>query len=263
MTSMKSLAKNRQLLVSAARSRTTTRCMASVGLHTTDNHDAASESPSWSGQLSFTSPETDFTAANVPVAVAAEQASPKWSEQLSFSSPESDFTAQNVAPAVEQSLQDRSFLIHHHRGWSIPFLSSDDTNAKIPKTFKEALLDHHKAIVVTTATAPHTILYVNKVWEQMCGYKQNEVLDKTLSCIQGKDTNVPLATSLVAKVANHEQEEPIDMYLINYKKDGSPFTNHLTVGTMALNEQVKDVEFIVGVLEEVDRDQVPLRMVGF
>jgi len=212
---------------------------------------------------------------------------PTWSGQLSFSSPEADFTSHYIPNTLTEN--DRSRLVATPSTTAVSsssssilssFISSIAGRNKaaastaatyVPKTFKEALQSHKEAIVVTTATAPFTILYVNEAWEKMCGYTSAEVIDHTLDCIQGPETNVTLATSSVAKLLVADQVveetssntavEPIDMYLINYKKDGSPFTNHLTIGTMTLNEDNDEPHFLVGVLEEISPDQVPLRMI--
>lgn len=125
-----------------------------------------------------------------------------------------------------------------------------------------------QAVVVTTVEHPHKIVHVNAAWEKLCGYTQQEVLHQTLSVIQGRDTNIVLADATVRQVAttnntadSTQPKENIvaDTYIVNYKKDGSPFKNHICVSTMKLSEDQPDVEFLVGVLEEVDT--VPLRLV--
>jgi PAS domain S-box-containing protein len=231
----------------------------------------------WSNQLSFTSPESDFTGANVGAArqLSTTVSSASWSNQLSFASPESDFVGQLVPDAIAIHQQERSRLVTVDSS-SSSLLSSlvsmvvggvpqQDAHkaANVPKTFKEALQRYQDAIIVTTATAPHTIIYVNKAWEEMCGFKAIEVLDKTLDCIQGPKTNVKLAATSLNKLVNTDskEKEPIDMYLINYRKDGTSFTNHVTIGAMTLNERTAEPNFLVGILEEVPADQVPLRMI--
>lgn len=190
----------------------------------------------WSNKISFASPESDFVAQNVPNSVADEpDKSPLWSNLLSFASPESDFSALSLLSGVKAKPQ-------------------------LPKTFAEALMEHHAAIVVTTATAPHTIIHVNRAWEVMCGFTKEEVVDKTLSLIQGKDTNKKLVENIESKLENHCEKE-LDMYLINYRKNGESFTNHLTLGRLPLNDENTEIEFFVGLLEEVKPEEVPLRMI--
>jgi len=137
------------------------------------------------------------------------------------------------------------------------------TTTPPPATFRDALLldQSEHAIVVTTAAAPHRIVHVNAAWERLCGYTKQEALHQTLAdLIQGRDTNVDLADRTVAAVASHAATVK-DMFVINYKKNGSPFKNHVTLAPcrLDLNDNDSHVDLLVGVLEEVDT--VPLRMV--
>ena len=119
-------------------------------------------------------------------------------------------------------------------------------------------MEEKRAVVVTTAASPHKIVHVNAAWEDLCGYSRSEALHRTLSLIQGPDTNEQLASSTVQKVLSHQQGQ--DAYLINYSKDGRRFTNHLSMGLLSLEGEKN---FMVGVLEEVRSEDVPLRMLAY
>ena len=137
--------------------------------------------------------------------------------------------------------------------------------ATVPRTFRDALLDQEHAIVVTTAEAPHRIVHVNAAWERLCGFTKHEALHQTLSILQGPDTNVDLADSTVRAIVDQQHQHngtsmDKDMYLINYRKNGSPFKNHVTMAPCPLElNNGHSVELLVAVLEEVQT--VPLRMV--
>jgi len=145
-------------------------------------------------------------------------------------------------------------------GDALPQYQPHHEHALPPLTFADALREQDQAVVVTTATAPHRIVHVNAAWERLCGYTKQEALHQSLTqLIQGRDTNAALAERTVRAVTSHAV--PIkDMYLVNYKKNGSPFKNHVTLAPcrMEMNRD-QSVELLVGVLEEVER--VPLRMV--
>jgi PAS domain S-box-containing protein len=207
----------------------------------------------WSNTLSFASPESDFTAFhNHPqyeeeTTLVAEQrpqssfivSTPQvhWSNTISFASPESDFTSPETV--AQQSA---------HHGIITPY----------PETFAAALRSS-LACVVTKATAPHTIVAVNTAWTDLCGYSADEVVGKTLGdLIQGPATNQNLAAATVHR-AMAEKSSWVDMYLVNYKKDGSSFTNHVSLKEVPLNEDEPTVRFLLGVLEPVER--APLRMI--
>jgi PAS domain len=263
----------------------------------------ADMSTNWSTQLSFASPESDFTSAVVARSMSTTASSSsvvsdsnssttnEWTNQLSFASPESDFVGQLVPEATLLTTEERSRLrtttnesilntLLSTVFGTTPLNQRQPTSVSLPKTFKEALVNYqNEAVVITTATAPYSIVYVNKAWEDMCGYKANEVLHETLQCIQGPKTNTKLAQSSIHKLLSSMSNttsspkattptptEPVDMYLVNYRKDGSSFTNHVTMGTMTLNDDdlsvaQSDQHFLVGILQEVKPDQVPLRMI--
>jgi len=251
------------------------RVSLSSHVHAARHHDAAE----FSGHLSFASPEADFTAQNVrfgePAGSPRRVDGPIWSKDLSFSSPESDFTSQAVryhstASAASSAQREWSGVLSFaspENDWCSeaimprnvsPFTS---TVQKLPRTFAEALSEERAAVVVTTADAPHNIVHVNRAWEEMCGYTKEEVLDRPLSMIQGEETNTELADRTVSRLL--ESGEPVDAYLVNYRKSGEKFTNHVSMGPLKLDEESPDVELLVGILEEVRAEDVPLRMVAY
>jgi PAS domain-containing protein len=192
----------------------------------------ATKASNWSQQhQQVVAPKSWFHASSVePAAAAAAQ---EWSHTLSFASPESDFCTG-----------------HDHRFKASPF-------SQQPRTLAQALLSPLPC-VVTTKTYPHTIVSVNAAWEDLCGYTLPEVHHQTLAVIQGAATNTELAHATVEKVAN-DASRIQDMYVVNYKKSGQAFTNHVTLSTLTLSEDQPDVQFLVGVLEPVHH--VPLRLV--
>lgn len=183
--------------------------------------------PVWSQSLSFASPESDFGAWTTPSRAAFSTARPNvWSGTLSFASPESDFCAESPLPVA------------------------------LPQTLAEALMLESRPVVVTTPEAPFSIVHVNEAWEDLCGFTKKEALHQSLAMIQGPDSNTELAAHMVEKLV-HTQEEQ-DVYLMNYTKAGEAFTNHLRAGV--LRDEDSNVQFLVGILEKVDRSEVPLRM---
>jgi PAS domain S-box-containing protein len=173
-----------------------------------------------------------------PLSMASSAAAASWSNTLSFASPESDFcSSSSISAAAAAQTQGGAVAV--------------------PTTLQQAMTSPHP-VVVTTMEAPHRIVHVNVAWEGLCGYTQAEVLGRSLSIIQGRDTNAPLTHQTVQSVLA-DPASIADMYVVNYKKNGTPFKNHVTLGTMMLSEEQADVKFLVGVLEEVEH--VPLRMI--
>lgn len=148
----------------------------------------------------------------------------QWSETLSFATPEADFTAQ-----------------------------SSLASPPLPTNLAQALLEEKNACVVTTATAPHTIVHVNEAWEQLCGFSKVEALHESLRLIQGPETNRTLLQHMVDQVLETETEQ--NAFVRNYTKKGKVFTNHLRA---KLVREENGVEYLVGFLQQVQ--QVPLSM---
>lgn len=129
---------------------------------------------------------------------------------------------------------------------------------RYPTSLAEAMTSPF-ACVVTTTDTPNRIVHVNAAWESLCGYEQREVLHRTLGFLQGDGTN----TDLVAKtLSTVNKKEWVDMYVVNYKKNGSPFTNHVSIKEVPLDSESEEneVQFLLGVLEPVEKS--PLRVIG-
>jgi PAS domain S-box-containing protein len=233
---------------------------------------AASSETSWSKQMSFASPESDFVAASLSspsTTTASARALSVWSGQLTFASAESDFTQSNTMKDISSSRSLSTSSLGQLWSQTLSFASpesdfttswfqSTESSPRLPQTLAEALMEEKRAVVVTTAASPHKIVHVNAAWEGLCGYSRSEALDRTLSLIQGPDTNSQLASSTVQKVLSQQQVH--DAYLVNYAKDGRRFINHLSMGLLSLEGENN---FMVGVLEEVQAEDVPLRMVSY
>jgi PAS domain S-box-containing protein len=82
-----------------------------------------------------------------------------------------------------------------------------------------------KAIIITDPDVE--ITYVNKYFEKITGYTREEVMGKNPgSFLQGQDTD-PAAVALMSErlAAN----EPVNVEIVNYKKDGTPFWIELDI----------------------------------
>ena len=253
------------------------KTIASRCLQASGRRQLATSSAVWSSELSFASPESDFVQSNERH--QSTLAASEWSGQITFASPESDFTqSDNRRPGhyrYSTYTQEQAEIIASMPEWSnaysfasaesdfvgnSPSLDKKELINTLPKTFSEALQMEDAAIVVTTPDSPHYIVHVNEAWEGLCGFDHSEALYNKLDIIQGAESNTSLAQSVVHRVM--ETKKPHDAYLVNYSKDGRRFLNHVAMGPLFLNEEQHDVEFLVGILQEVDQSEVPLRMVS-
>ena len=90
--------------------------------------------------------------------------------------------------------------------------------------------------VITQAEPPYRILSVNRVWELVCGYQQSEVLGKTCRILQGPQTCMATLFLLREALA---QKEGLRVRVLNYTKEGVPFTNELEIEPLFVKGQVQ------------------------
>nr|AML78772.1 putative LOV domain-containing protein [Platyspermation crassifolium] len=132
---------------------------------------------------------------------------------------------------------------------------SDDGNGKdrgIPRVsedLKNALSAFQQTFVVSDATKPDfPILYASAGFFKMTGYASKEVIGRNCRFMQGADTN----PEDVAKIREAlKQGSSYCGRLLNYKKDGTPFWNLLTISPIK-DDTGKVLKFI-GMQVEVSK----------
>ena len=99
-------------------------------------------------------------------------------------------------------------------------------------------------------TDPHQrdnpIIYVNPAFERITGYRMDEVLGRNCRFLQGSDTDP--ATVAVMRQAIAEQRD-CQVIIRNYRKDGAPFWNELTISPV--HDGRGQVTHFVGVLADI------------
>ena len=123
--------------------------------------------------------------------------------------------------------------------------------ASLVLTPSAALDDVQEGVVISDPhRADNPIVYVNPSFLAMTGYMRDEILGKNCRFLQGADTD----KASVAKIRTALQESaPVTVELLNYRKDGSPFWNHLTVSP------VKDASGAVCNFIAIQRDVTAYR----
>ena len=120
----------------------------------------------------------------------------------------------------------------------------------LPKSLDDIFQDDEtttdRAIVMTEMHAPFRIVHVNAAWEGLCGYTLDECRGKSLGMLQGPETDLSTATSLLHQLLRGEEGGAI---LTNYTKEGRRFRNYLRVGPL------QKEPFFVGLLQEIEDGQ--------
>ncbi len=102
--------------------------------------------------------------------------------------------------------------------------------ARLQETVKlrdQALTASIVGIVIADARLPDMpLIYVNPAFERITGYSAAEVLGYNCRFLQGKKTNQPAVARLRAAI---KAGEHCTVTLLNYRKDGAPFWNELTI----------------------------------
>ncbi|MGM0505827.1 MAG: PAS domain S-box protein [Bacteroidota bacterium] len=98
------------------------------------------------------------------------------------------------------------------------------------RLLESVVTNTNEAVVIIEAeptTLPgRRILYVNQGFTRMTGYSAREVVGKTLSILNGPQTNEAERKKLRFSIRNYE---PAAAEFVNYKKDGTPFWIHASM----------------------------------
>ena len=91
------------------------------------------------------------------------------------------------------------------------------------KTIADASFD---SVMITSAGRKNEIIYVNKAFEKLTGYKAKDVLGKDPKFLQGPATDPATIRQLVKDL---KAAKTFEGRTINYRADGSPFIMHWRV----------------------------------
>ena len=90
------------------------------------------------------------------------------------------------------------------------------------------------------------LIYVNRAFEEMTGYSAEEVLFRDCRFLQGEDTDQEARAEIRAAM---REDRPCRVVLRNYRKDGSPFWNELSL-TPVFNEDDR-LTYYIGIQKDV------------
>ncbi|MDZ7646745.1 MAG: PAS domain-containing protein [Cytophagales bacterium] len=106
------------------------------------------------------------------------------------------------------------------------------TNPSISqKGFEDLLINainkSNEGITISSIDQPDSpLIFVNDGFERLTGYTKEDVIGKTCRFLQGKETDHAAVDALRHAIINRQQTT---VELLNYKKDGTPFWNRLSI----------------------------------
>ncbi len=104
-----------------------------------------------------------------------------------------------------------------------------------------------QGIVITDANQPdNPIIYVSPGFERMTGYGSIEFIGRNCRFLQGKDTD-PVVVAQMGKAIQNAQ--PCNVELLNYRKDGTPFWNELSLSPV--RDETGRLTHFIGVQADV------------
>jgi PAS domain S-box-containing protein len=162
-----------------------------------------------------------------------------------------DRLKENVAKPI---VDDVLHAVQRDEGKSPKRLSRTGGAPGSPRSFPRVALDLATTVeriqsnfVIADPTLPDCpIVFASDAFLQLSGYRREEVLGRNCRFLQGKDTD--RSTVLELKAAIKAGKE-ITVRLLNYKKDGTPFWNMLTVAS--IRDVTGRLRFYVGVQVDV------------
>lgn len=96
------------------------------------------------------------------------------------------------------------------------------------------------------------LVYVNRVFEEMSGYRQDEMIGRNCRFLQGEDHDQPALETLREAIKQHQA---CTVTLRNYRKDGELFLNKLSIRPLVDREN--RVIYYLGIQYDLSRQPDP------
>jgi diguanylate cyclase (GGDEF)-like protein/PAS domain S-box-containing protein len=112
---------------------------------------------------------------------------------------------------------------------------------------ERALASVTNGILISDATLPDMpITYCNESFQRMTGYTLAEIVGQNCRFLQGPDTD-RATVAQIRTLLRHEQ--PFQVILLNYRKDGTPFWNELSI--TPLHDEQGRLTHHIGVINDI------------
>ncbi len=116
-----------------------------------------------------------------------------------------------------------------------------------PSDIVRAINESPVGISICDPSLPdYPLVYVNDAWVEITGYSREEALGRNPRILQGPETDPDTIGTLRTAV---EKEQSVSVEMRNYRRDGTPFWNELTMAP--IHDQNGDVFLYVGFQDDV------------
>ena len=103
----------------------------------------------------------------------------------------------------------------------------DDLPQPTAETIVRAVDEAPVGITLSDPSLPdNPITYLNEAYEQLTGYSPEEVIGRNCRFLQGPDTEEEPVAQMRKAI---DEDEPVSVELLNYREDGTPFWNQVTI----------------------------------
>ena len=101
-------------------------------------------------------------------------------------------------------------------------------------------------VTIAEAAADTALTYTNEAFDRLTGYEDGEMLGRNCRRLQGEHTDPERVAEIRAAI---DAERPVTTELLNYRQDGTPFWNRLTIAPVT--DADGEVTHYVGFQEDV------------
>ncbi|MXR51093.1 PAS domain-containing protein [Halovenus sp. WSH3] len=107
---------------------------------------------------------------------------------------------------------------------------SDDLPTPTTETIIRAVDEAPIGITISDPSLPdNPMVYINEAYEELTGYDAELALGRNCRFLQGPDTEEEAVAEMREAI---EDRESVDVEVVNYREDGTPFWNHVTIAPL-------------------------------